>query len=339
VFLHLRDDIEPTQCVLEPGQIESVELSPETAGDVSAVTEASNHPRFVPTNVDKVFWPADGFTKGDLIAYYQAIEPTLMPYLKDRPLVLKRYPGGVTGEYFYQKDAPAHRPDWVRTEAIRSDETKRQIHYFVGCDRDLLPYLANLGGVTQNPWSSRVGRLDHPDYVIFDLDPVSGTPYRSVQKVALELRKVLEELELRSYPKTSGASGIHVYLPLLEDRFTYREVRSFAEAIARVVVDRVGELATIERVVGRRPKASVYIDYLQNATGQTVASVYSPRARAGAPVSTPLRWDELRRAIDPVKYNIRTIFRRLRRVGDLFGPVLEDRQDISQFLAALKGRK
>ena len=201
----------------------------------------------------------------------------------------------------------------------------------------MLVYLANMGGITQNPWSSRLGHIDHPDYIIFDLDPVEA-PYRMVQKVALELKKVLDELNLRGYPKTSGASGIHIYLPILEDTFTYQDVRIFAEAIASIIVSRVPEWATIERVVARRPK-NIYIDYLQNVKGKTVASVYSPRARPGAPVSAPLRWEELRRSIDPRKFNIKNMKRRLKRVGDLFAPVLTDRQDIAPFLDALAGRK
>jgi bifunctional non-homologous end joining protein LigD len=329
VFLRFRDDKEPSDCVLGPDISEASLL--ETLPDAKPAKSS----RLELTNPDKIFWPGEGITKGDLVRYYADIEATLAPYLEGRPLVLKRYPDGITGEHFYQKDAPDHIPDWVRTEVMWSEDSQRDIRYFVGCDRGLLPFLANLGGITQNPWSSRIGHLDHPDYAIFDLDPADGVPYGDVRKVALELRKVLGELELRGYPKTSGASGLHVYLPLLEDRFTYRDLRIFAEAIASIVVRRVPELATIERSVSRRPKA-VYVDFLQNVKGKPVASVYSPRARPGAPVSAPLRWEELERAVDPGKYTIRTIFRRLGRVGDLFAPVLEDRQDIGPFLEALR---
>lgn len=338
VFSRFRDDKAPAECVLGVGARTSEEslLDSLPAGEGTNRSRESGH-RVVFTNLDKVFWPQEGITKGDLIHYYSEVQSTLAPYLQDRPLVLKRYPDGIAGDYFYQKDAPEHVPDWIRTEVMWSEDSQRNIRYFVGCDKDLLPFLANLGGITQNPWSSRVGRLEHPDYVIFDLDPMEGVPYRHVQKVALELNRVLGELELRAYPKTSGASGIHVYLPLTEDRFTYSEVRTFAEAIASIVVSRLPDLATIERSVRRRPVA-VYVDYLQNVKGKTIASVYSPRARPGAPVSTPLLWEELKRAIDPGKYTMKTIFRRLKRVGDLWTAVSEDRQDIGPFLLALAKR-
>ncbi len=340
VFERFRDDKDPRDCVLreEPADdFPPVEDAPKPE-EVEAATEADGAgTRVRLTNMTKMFWPDDGLTKGDLVRYYDGIAGVMGPYLADRPLVLKRYPDGINGEYFYQKDAPDYTPDWVRTQELWSADVEKYTRYFIGADREMLIYLANAGGITQNPWSSRLEHLDHPDYIIFDLDPVDKVPYRMVQKVALELKKVLDELELRAYPKTSGASGIHVYLPILEDTFTYHDVRVFAEAIATIIVSRAPDLATIERVVSRRPK-NVYIDFLQNVKGKTVAGVYSPRARPGAPVSAPLRWEELRRAIDPRKFNMTNIHRRLKRVGDLFAPVLTDRQDIRPFLEALAGR-
>jgi bifunctional non-homologous end joining protein LigD len=180
-----------------------------------------------------------------------------------------------------------------------------------------------------------VQHLDRPDYVIFDLDPVDA-PYGVVQQVALHVKAVLEELRLRSYPKTSGASGIHVYLPLLENRFTYDEGRAFAEAVASIVAARAPEIATIERAVRKRKTGTVYVDYLQNVKGKTVASVYSPRAVVGASVSTPLQWEEFRKPLDPKVYTMTSVFKRLDRYGDLFAPVLSDRQDITVFLKALR---
>jgi len=184
---------------------------------------------------------------------------------------------------------------------------------------------------------SRLQHLDYPDYLVFDLDPVEA-PFSTVQQVAIVLRQVLEELGLRGYPKTSGASGIHVHLPVLEKTFTYEDVRIFAEAVAAIVVQRAPEFATIERVVKRRKAHHVYVDFLQNIRGKTVASVYSPRPRPGAPVSTPLKWEEFRRPIDPKVFTIKTIFKRLDKFGDLFEPALSDRQDISGFLESLRTR-
>jgi bifunctional non-homologous end joining protein LigD len=287
------------------------------------------------TNLDKVFWPEDGYTKRDLVKYYGEIAPLLSPHLRDRPLVFKRYPDGIYGPHFYQKDAPDYTPDWIRIQEIWSPDVKRNIRYFIGDGGEQLVYIANMGAITQNPWMSRVQHMDHPDYVVFDLDPVD-CPFSTVQKVALELKAIFDELGLRVYPKTSGASGMHIHLPLLEKKFTYEEVRLFAETVASIVVGRLPEQATIQRVVRKRKPEMVYIDYLQNVRGKTVASVYSPRARAGAPVSTPLRWEEFRKPIDPLKYTIKTIFRRIEKYGDLFEPALTDRQDISGFLKTLK---
>jgi bifunctional non-homologous end joining protein LigD len=193
----------------------------------------------------------------------------------------------------------------------------------------------NTGNIQQNPWMSRVQHMDYPDYLVFDLDPVEA-PFSSVQKVALIVKETLDELGLRSYPKTSGASGIHVHLALLENTFTYEDARIFAEAIASIVVARVPEIATIERVVRKRKAHQVYVDYLQNIRGKTVASVYSPRPRQHAPVSTPLKWEELKRPVDPNQFTIKSIFKRLDRFGDLFEKSLTDRQDISGFLETLR---
>src|SRR5262245_42693981 len=199
-------------------------------------------------------------------------------------------------------------------------------------------YIANSGNIQHNPWMSRVQHLDYPDYLVFDLDPVEA-PYSSVQQIALVLKQVLDELGLRGYPKTSGASGIHVHLPLLEKTFTYEDVRIFSGAIASIIVQRAPDLATIVRAVKRRESHHVYVDFLQNSRGKTVASVYSPRPREGAPVSTPLKWEEFRKPIDPKAFTIKTIFKRLDKFGDLFEPALTDRQDISAFLKTLKSRK
>ena len=227
----------------------------------------------------KTFWPDDGLTKGDLVRYYGEMAEVMSPYLADRPLVLKRYPDGIKGGVLLPVRMLRTTPPtgFVPTRCgVRPSRSTRGTPS-VRIEETLI-YLANAGGITQNPWSSRLNRLDYPDYFIFDLDPVDQVPYRMVQRVALELKKVLDELELRAYPKTSGASGIHVYLPILEDTFSYQDVRVFAEAIATIIVSRAPDLATIERVVGRRPK-NVYIDLLQNVKGKTVAGVYSPRAR------------------------------------------------------------
>jgi bifunctional non-homologous end joining protein LigD len=323
IFQGLRDDIDAEDCKFEDSVPEKKLSIPEMVTRVEL------------TNQDKVYWPEDGFTKGDLIRFYDRIAPFLVPHLLDRPLVFDRYPDGIHGEHFYQKDAHDYTPDWIRTQEIWSPDVERHIRYFIGADRDQLLYIANMGAIAQNPWSSRVQFIERPDFVIFDLDPVDA-PYAVVQQVALALKSVLDELHLRAYPKTSGASGIHVYLPILENTFSYEDVRVFAEAIARIVVQGAPEIATIERVVRKRKTGTVYVDYLQNVKGKTVASVYSPRAVPGACVSTPLKWEEFRKPLDPRDYTIANVFKRIDKFGDLFAPALSDRQDISGFLKALR---
>ena len=345
IFQGFRDDLDPEQCMLEDSLPPKVESNPAVGAVYDRPSSRSEgktgghrpplQSRVELTNLNKVFWPEDGYTKGDLIGYYDRVSPYILPHLLDRPLVFKRYPNGIHGEYFYQKDAHDYTPDWIRTEELWSPDVERHIRYFVGNDRDQLLYIANMGAITQNPWSSRLQFLDSPDYIIFDLDPVGEVPYPTIQQLAVELKAVLDELGLRAYPKTSGASGIHVHLPILENHFTYEQVRIFAEAVASILVARLPEIATIERVVRKRKKGTIYVDFLQNVRGKTVASVYSPRAETAAPVSTPLKWEELKKPIDPKNYTITNVFERLDRFGDLFAPVLTDRQDISGFLKAL----
>src|SRR5262245_33383781 len=214
VFMGFRDDIDPKQCQLE-----------ESIPQDNSRHLRNSRPPIGPmtpiefTNLDKVFWPEDGYTKGDLIEYYDKVSSYLIPHLQDRPLVFERFPNGIYGQSFYQKDAPDHTPDWIRTQKIWSADVERDIRYFIGADREQLLYIANTGNIQQNPWMSRVHHLDHPDYLVFDLDPVEA-PFSSVQQVAIVLKEILEELGLRGYPKTSGASGIHVHLPVLENTFT-----------------------------------------------------------------------------------------------------------------------
>lgn len=351
IFEGFRNDVDPEQCLIEDSlPSPSGRGRPEGTGDGApadprpalratlARRERDSSSRVAFTNLDKVFWPEDGYTKGDLIDYYDKISPYLIPHLLDRPLVFERFPDGIYGESFYQKDAPDYTPAWIRTQEIWSGDVERHIRYFIGADREQLLYIANTGNIQQNPWMSRVQYLDYPDYLVFDLDPVEA-PFSTVQQVAIVLKQVLDELGLPSYPKTSGATGIHVHLPVLEGTFAYEDVRAFAQAIASIVVQRAPELATIQRVVKKRKPHEVYIDFLQNIRGKTVASVYSPRPGKGAPVSTPLKWEEFRKPIDPAAFTMKTIFGRLDKFGDLFEKALTDRQDILPFLKALESKR
>jgi bifunctional non-homologous end joining protein LigD len=284
-----------------------------------------------------LMWPGDSITKGDLIRYYDSIAPLLLPHIKNRPLMLERHPDGVGKRWFFQKDAlPEETPARVTTQPIWSpsrDEGSRYISYHVGADRDQLLHFAQLCATTLHTWATTVDTLDYADTLILDLDPFN-VPLTTVQQVALVAKEVLDELQLRGYLKTSGATGLHILVPLIPSTFSHDRVRLIAAAIAKLIVDRRPDIATIERMIRGR-KGKVYVDFGQNGRGRTMASVYSPRARPGAPVSMPLRWEELNGPIDPEAFTIRTIFKRLERVGDLFATMSKDRQDIGPFCEAL----
>jgi bifunctional non-homologous end joining protein LigD len=283
-----------------------------------------------------VFWPDEGYTKADLVAYYERVAPWLGPYLRDRPLVLARYPDGITGKSFFQKDAPEWAPEWIRRERIHARGVDRDIDYFVVDDVDALRYVANTGTIPLHLWASRVGSIERPDWLVLDLDP-KGAPFTDVVKVALGLRGVLERLELPSYPKTSGATGLHILLPL-GARYTYEETRTFARLLATLVVDATPAIATIVRIVDARG-GKVYVDFGQNGPGQTIVAPLSVRPLPGAPVSMPLRWPEVTARLDPGRFTIRTAPARLDKVGDPMAPVLGEGIDVAAALGRLdRGR-
>jgi bifunctional non-homologous end joining protein LigD len=283
------------------------------------------------TNPTKIFWPDAGYTKSDLIAYYEQVAPWLLPYLRDRPLVLTRYPDGITGKSFFQKDAPEWTPEWIRRERIHASGVDRDIDYFVVDDVETLRYVANTGTIPLHLWASRVGTIERPDWLVLDLDP-KGAAFTDVVKVALALRGILERLELPSYPKTSGATGLHILLPL-GARYSYEETRTFARLLATLAVEAVPEIATIARMINTRG-GKVYVDFGQNGPGQTVVGPLSARPLPGAPVSCPLRWSEVTARLDPSRFTIRTAPARLDKLGDPMAPVLGDGIDIA---VALRG--
>jgi len=300
----------------------------------SRANQASDAPAITLTHPDKVFWPAEGYTKRDLVEYYEAIAPLMMPYLKDRPVVLTRYPDGIDGKSFFQKDAPAFAPSWIRTEKIYSEDAQRNIAYFVLESAEAIAYVANLGSIPIHIWASRIGSLGSPDWLLFDIDPKGSTTAEAV-RVARGVADVLRTVGMRPYLKTSGQDGLHVMVGLARG-YTYEHARMFSELVATIVARRVPESATIERNVAARG-GRVYIDYLQLGQGKTIAAPYSVRPRAGAPVSAPLRWDELRAGLDPAKFNIRTMFSRGRRLKrDPFLGVLDDPQRLEPAMPKLE---
>jgi bifunctional non-homologous end joining protein LigD len=288
------------------------------------------------TNLDKVFWPEEGLTKGDLIAYYRAIAPWLLPYLKDRPLTLVRHPDGIAGKSFFQKDAPAWAPAWVRRETLWSEHGGREIRFFVCDDVESLLFVANLGAIPLHVQASRVADLAHPDWCILDLDP-KDAPFRDVVAIAQALHALAEKIGLPAYAKTSGSSGLHVLVPL-GGRLTFAQARTLAELLARVVVDEHPTIATTVRRVGARG-GRVYVDTGQNGHGKLLVAPFSVRALPGAPVSMPLRWSELGPRLDPRRFTIRNAVARLRRLGgDPLAPVLGPAPDLLAALGQLAKR-
>jgi bifunctional non-homologous end joining protein LigD len=287
------------------------------------------------SNTKKVFWPAEGYTKGDLIEYYRAISPWLLPYLKNRPLVLTRFPDGIDGKSFYQKDAPEFVPDWVRTEAIWSEETQRNIRYFVCDDLDTLLYVANMGSIPLHIWASRVGSLELPDWCVIDLDPKEA-PFSDVIQVAQVLHRICDETGLPNYVKTTGKTGLHILLPLGR-QFTYEQSRTLGELLARLVLRERSDIATITRHVTKRGD-KVYLDYLQNRHGQTIVAPFSVRPLPGATISMPLEWNEVNDTLDPKDFTIRNGVDRMQKLGaDPVLPVLESKLDMSSILEKLLG--
>jgi bifunctional non-homologous end joining protein LigD len=294
------------------------------------------------SNLDKLFWPEDdvggGITKGDLIDYYRAVAPVLVPHLRGRPFTMRRYPDGAFGKAFFQKDAPKHMPDWIprfRVE-VSTRETPRRRRWIeaplVNDERALL-WMVNMGCIDLNAWYSRVDRPDRPDFVLFDLDPSADVGFQETVQVALAVKQALDALGLVAFPKTSGADGIHVLVPV-ERRCTYAQTREFCEIVAGAIARTHRGLATTEWSKAKR--RGVLIDANQNGEGKTIASVYSVRPRAGAPVSTPLRWEELDETLDPASFTMEVVLDRVRRHGDLFEGVLTTRQRLESALRALR---
>ncbi|MGA7870577.1 MAG: DNA ligase D [Candidatus Binatus sp.] len=328
-FMGMAEDVDPRDCIYDgpgvrsdaPDDIENEE-APGPAqnggadvkarkGRAKAATPSALEPKASVTNPEKVFWPADGYTKGDLVAYYRAISKWMLPYLKDRPVMLTRFPDGIEGKMFYQKDAPAFVPRWIRTERIYSEDSQREISYFILDSEEALAYVANLAAITIHIWSSRIVHLERPDWLLFDIDPKGSTTRHAVE-VAREVGAVLREVGLEPCLKTSGQMGLHVVVGLAP-KYTYEQAKMFSELVSQVVVNRIPKIATINRNARSR-NGRVYIDYLQLGHGKTIAAPFSVRPMPGAPVSAPMTWKELKPSLDPAVYNIKTVPPRMSRM-------------------------
>ena len=285
------------------------------------------------SNLDKVYWPAEGYTKGDLVQWYEGVADVLLPYLKDRPVHMLRYPDGIEGKSFYQRRANEQLPPWIDTIDVESDSKGESVPHMIVNDRDALLYLVNLGSIDLHPWLSNRESLNEPDWTILDLD-AKESPFEDVLKIARAAGKLLRGVGLRPFVKTSGASGMHIYVPL-EPGYTYEHSRMFCEGVARVLARELKEISTVERIPANRG-GKVYLDFGQNRRSQTVVPPYVPRPVRGACVSTPLAWDELEADIRPQDFTIRNVMDRIDAKGDLFRPTLTDAQDLMAAIQKLE---
>ena len=325
VYLGLRNDLDAREVTRAEGELFGT-------SEKEATRQIDGHTlKF--TNLNKIFYPDEGYTKRDVLNYYAGIAELILPHLNDRPLSLKRYPNGIKEEYFFQKNVPEAFAPWLRTEMIDSEHNGRPINYVFAEDRASLLYLVNLGCIDHNPWMSRTPDLDNPDFVLIDLDP-QECPFDMIVDAALLVKRVLDRIGLAGYPKTTGGDGLHVYIPV-EAVYTYEETRTFAELIARLVFQDNPDLFTTPRAVEKRKKNRVYFDYLQNGKSKTIAAPYVLRAYPGAPVATPLEWTEVKHGLHPNQFHIRNARERFREKGDLFAGVLENPQRIENALEKL----
>jgi bifunctional non-homologous end joining protein LigD len=275
------------------------------------------------TNLNKLFWPELGITKRDLLQYYADVAPVLLPHVRNRAMVMKRYPNGATGEFFFMKRAPSPRPEWI--EICRLQHGSKMVDFPMVQDLASLLWVINLGCIDLNQWYGRCDEPERPDYLHFDLDPVAGTSFEHVREIALILRDALATLKMPSFAKTTGSRGIHIYVPIVRGPMQ-KEVWMFARELARVLQDAHPKLITTTYNVARRPKGSVLVDYNQNASGRTLASVYSVRPTPRATVSMPVTWKEIERGIAIEDFRMDNVGRRIRKLGDLWVPVVSERK-------------
>lgn len=283
------------------------------------------------SNLDRILWPEAGYTKKDLIHYYATIFPYMGPHLRQRPLVFTRYPSGIAGKSFYQKDAPKNLPDWIQTFAWTGSDGSVKNYVLVNSATDLV-WLANQACIEIHPWLSHTTNIAYPDFIVFDLDPSAHNSFAEIVSVANLVKQLMDQLDLRVYLKTSGSTGLHIYLPIV-NRYTYAQVRNFGQAIAEMICKVLPDITTIQRSVHRRGQR-IYIDYLQNGLGKTVCAPYCVRPRPAATVSTPIKWAEIS-SISPAQFTIKTLPERLNQLGDLFQDVLSDQQELEPAVKTL----
>jgi bifunctional non-homologous end joining protein LigD len=325
VFLRLRDE----KTIRSVNDESIKDMTPKTGDETKKVGKFTVNL----TNQHKIWWPDEGYTKGDVIAYYDAVSDYILPHLKDRPLSLKRNPNGIRDEGFFHKDAGEHAPNYAEVFPVESESSNKTIDYIVCNNKATLLYIANLGSIEINPWNSTTKSPDNPSWMVIDIDPSPKNTFIEVVDVALMTKQVLDKAGLSSYCKTSGASGLHVYVPM-KNKYDYTTVKDFAHIIASLIQEQLPETTSVERSLKKRGN-KIYVDFLQNRQGQTLACAYSLRPKPGATVSTPLEWKEVNHKLHPSQFTIENTVARLKKKGDLFEDVIKKTSDIGKALKIL----
>jgi bifunctional non-homologous end joining protein LigD len=344
VFLHLRDDKNAIQVKPEPEPVDTPDENEEKEETKQPPSDITSGPKdkvitverrkVELSNLDKIYWPDEKLTKGDMIAYYDRMAEYILPYLKDKPLSLNRHPNGIKDKGFYHKNAGDIAPSWMKTAPVFSESNNKTIHYLVCNDKASLLFVANLGCIEMNPWNSKMQKPDNPDWMVIDIDPSDKNTFDEVIETAQVVHQIFERLKVPCYCKTSGASGLHVYVPL-GAKYTYDQVKDFGNIIAMMVTAELPDTTTLERSLSKRADNKIYVDYLQNRRGQTLATAYSLRPKPGATVSTPLEWKEVKPGLHPSQFNIHNILSRVKKKGDLFSEVLGKGIDLNKVLKLL----
>lgn len=332
VYKGLREDktlVEISQGKTQDNTLETLSTSDTKASESSLLVDGIHVPI---SNIDKVYWPESGLTKYDLIDYYIKVSETILPYLVDRPESLHRHPNGIDMDSFFQKDNE-HLPSWIETFEIYSKSGEREIKYLLCQNEATLLYMANLGCIELNPWNSRVKNIDNPDYTVIDLDPSDKNTFDQVIETAQVVREILEAIKIEGYCKTSGSRGLHIYLPLAGS-YNYEQARNFTKLICLYVQEKLPKLTSLERSIKKRGK-KIYLDFMQNKRGQTLAAPYCVRPRTTAPVSTPLLWEEVKMGLKLTDFNIHTVPDRIKSKGDLFSGVLDSKIDMVEAIERL----
>ncbi len=343
IFLHLRKDKsikDVTMANTKP--IKKSEIKKIDKGEIKPVEPENNNDKIFSfgkikvkaTNINKIYFPDEGITKGDVINYYIEMADYILPYLKGRPESLLRTPNGINAKGFFHKDAGEKAPSFVKSKKLFSESANKDIDYIICDNKPTLTYLNNLGCIEINPWHSTLGALDNPDYLMIDIDPSNENTFEQVIDAANVVKQVLDRAGVSSYCKTSGSSGLHVYVPTAK-KYTYEQVKDFAYLICMLASEQIPEFTTLERNLQKRGHKHIYMDYLQNRRGQTIACVYSLRPKPGATVSTPLLWKEVKSGLTPQDFTINNIGKRVKKMGDIFTPVLGKGIDLNKCLKKL----